>query len=49
MKNLYQITDRNGIHLCYQVAKTEAEAVEAARVYYGHKGAKTAKFIRVND
>ena len=48
MKSLYEIKNAKGIHLCYQVAKTEAEAVEAARVYYGHKGAKTACFIRVN-
>jgi hypothetical protein len=48
MKNLYEIKNAKGIHLCYQVAKTEAEAVETARVYYGHKGAKTACFIRVN-
>ena len=49
MKNLYQITDNSGTHLCYQVAKTEAEAVEAARVYYGFKSAKKAVFVRVND
>lgn len=45
MKNLYEITDRNGIHLCYQVAKSEADAVDTARVY-GHRKAAKAVFVR---
>lgn len=49
MKNLYEISNRYGVHLCYQVAKTEAEAVEAARVYHNFKSARYARFVRVDD
>ena len=44
MKNMYATTDKNGRHLCYQVAKTEKEAISFARMY-GHRASK-AKFIR---
>lgn len=46
MKNLYEIKNHKGIHLCYQVAKNEKDAVETARIYYGYKSAKVAVFIR---
>ena len=49
MTNLYEITNSNGVHLCYQVAATEVDAVRAAKMYYGHKGARFAVFIRAND
>ena len=49
MKSLYEIKNAKGIHLCYQVAETAAEAVHAAKVYYGHKSAAFADFVRVND
>lgn len=45
MKNLYRITNKNGVTLCYQVAKSEKEAIEFARMY-GHRGAKGAEFVR---
>lgn len=45
MKNLYEITNKNGVHLCYQTAKSESEAVDFAKMY-GHKGAKNAEFVR---
>ena len=45
MKNLYRITNKNGVTLCYQVAKSENEAIEFARMY-GHRGAKNAEFVR---
>jgi len=44
--NLYEITDRYGRHLCYQGGRSEAEALESARDYYGHSGAKRATFVR---
>lgn len=44
MKNLYRITNKAGIHLCYQVAKCEADAISFARMY-GHKAVK-AVFVR---
>ena len=49
MKSLYEIKNAKGIHLCYQVAETAAEAVHAAKVYYGHKSAAFADFVLVND
>lgn len=49
MKNLYEIKNAKGIHLCYQVAETAAEALHAAKVYYGYKSAAFADFVRVND
>lgn len=45
MKNLYEITDRRGIHLCYQVARDEDEAVETAKAY-GFRRAAHATFVR---
>ena len=45
MKNLYNITDKLGIHLCYQVANNEEDAVRIARIY-GHARAAHAEFIR---
>lgn len=44
MKNLYNITDKAGRHLCYQISNSEDEAVSFARMY-GHKAIK-AKFVR---
>lgn len=49
MKNLYEIKNAKGQHLCFQVATSPEEALEAARVYYGHKSAAFADFVRVND
>lgn len=49
MKNLYSITNKNGVHLCYQVAASEEDAVYAAKNYYGAKGAKNAEFVRENS
>lgn len=46
MKNLYKIISGTGVTLCYQVASSEAEAVELARMY-GHTSAKKARFARV--
>ena len=46
MKNLYEITDIKGNHLCFQVGKTEDEAVYSAKAYYGHKKAAKALFVR---
>lgn len=47
MKNLYEIKNHKGAHVCYQVAKTPKEAVEFA-VMYGHRSAKVAVPIREN-
>lgn len=44
MKNLYSITSKNGLHLCYQVANSEADAVSFACMY-GYK-AVNATFVR---
>lgn len=46
MKNLYEIMNWKGIHLCYQVAESEKDAVRIAKVYYGHRSAHKARFIR---
>lgn len=48
MKSLYEIVSKNGVHLCYQVAKTGSDAVYAAKNYYGHKRAANAIFVREN-
>lgn len=48
MKNLYRITNSNGVTLCFQVAKAESEVVDAAKMY-GHRSARFAEFVRVND
>lgn len=45
MKALYEITDRRGIHLCYQVAHSEKEAVKTAKMY-GFRSAAHATFVR---
>lgn len=45
MKNIYRITNRNGVTLCFQVARSEKEAVSFARMY-GNKGARYAEFVR---
>lgn len=49
MKNLYRITNKAGATLCFQVAKSESDAVAAAKNYYGHKGAAKAEFVRENS
>lgn len=46
MKNMYRITNKAGRTLCFQVAKTEREAVDTARMY-GHRAA-AAEFVREN-
>lgn len=43
--NLYEITNKNGATLCFQVAIDEKDAVSTAK-NYGHKGAKHAEFVR---
>lgn len=48
MKNLYKITNKAGVTLCFQVAKSEKEAVAAAKTYYGHRTAAKAEFVREN-
>lgn len=45
MKNIYRITNRNGVTLCFQAARSEKEAVSFAKLY-GHKGARYAEFVR---
>lgn len=45
MKNLYEIKAKNGNHVCYQVAKSEEDAVSCAKMY-GHKKAAKAVFVR---
>jgi hypothetical protein len=45
MKNLYRVTNANGVGLCYQVARTKKDAVMFARMY-GHRGARYAEFVR---
>ena len=45
MKNLYRITNKNGVTLCFQVASSEKDAVSTARTY-GHTGAMYAEFVR---
>lgn len=47
MKNLYRITNKAGRTMCFQVAKTEREAVYTARVY-GYRAAAAAAFVREN-
>lgn len=46
MKKVYAITNQKGIHLCYQVAESEQEAVHIAKVCYGHLSAYKARFVR---
>jgi hypothetical protein len=46
MKNLYEIQDKNGNHLCYQVGESEKDAVFSAKNFYGYKKAAQAVFIR---
>lgn len=47
MKNLYSILNRKGIHICYQVAENEKDAIDFAKMH-GHKGAAQAEFVRQN-
>lgn len=47
MKNLYSILSRNEVHLCYQVASSEKEAISLAKIY-GIKGVSKAVFVREN-
>ena len=47
IKNLYAINDYRGIFLCYQVANSESEAVDFAKMY-GFRSAKKAVFVREN-
>lgn len=48
MKNIYEITNKNGVHLCYQVARSEVQALDFARMY-GYRGAHKATFVRADD
>lgn len=45
MKNLYNIKNSKGVHLCFQVANSEKEAVAIAKMY-GKSTAKSAEFVR---
>ena len=47
MKNLYEILNRKGIHICYQVAENEKDAIDFAKMY-GHKGVAQAVFVQKN-
>ena len=46
-KNLYAIHDYRGIFLCHQVATSEAEAVDFAKMYE-FRAARKAVFVREN-
>lgn len=48
MKNIYEILSPNGVHLCYQVAASEKDAVAFARMY-GHRRAAKAVFVREDN
>lgn len=48
MKNLYRITNKNGVTLYFQVAANEAQARDAAKMY-GLRGVSRAEFVREND
>jgi len=41
MKNLYRVTNKNGVTLCFQVAASAKEAIEFAYMY-GHRDADNA-------
>lgn len=45
MKSLYEIKNKHGKTICFQVANSPSDALTFARMY-GHKGVKTAVFIR---
>ena len=45
MKAMYEVMDKNGAHLCYQVATSEEDAVYTAKAHYGHKRAHHAKRV----
>lgn len=47
-KNLYEIKNRAGVILCFQVATTESDAITFARMY-GVRGAHRARFVRLDD
>lgn len=44
MKNLYRITDKNGVTLCSHVAKSKKEAIAIAR-NLGYKGTLKAELM----
>lgn len=46
MKNVYRITNKAGITLCFQVATNESEALKTAKTFYGHRAARYAEFVR---
>lgn len=48
MKNLYRITNKNGVTLGFQVAANEDEAKDTAKMY-GLRGVSKAEFVREND
>ena len=47
MKNLYRITNKNGVTICMQVASSTSQARDFARMY-GHRGVAHAEFVREN-
>ena len=48
MKSLYNIVNCYGVHLCYQVGRSEQDALGFARMY-GHRSARRAVFVREAD
>lgn len=48
MKNIYEILNADGVHLCYQVAASGTAAVDFARMY-GHRRAAKAVFVREDN
>lgn len=48
MKNLYNIYSKTGVYLCSQVASSEEQAIDFAKMY-GKKHAFKAEFVRVDE
>lgn len=48
MKNLYRITNKNGVTLGFQVAANEEQAKDTAEMY-GLRGVSRAELVREND
>lgn len=48
MKNIYEILSTNGVHMCYQVAASEEQALSFAR-RYGYRRASKAVFVREDN
>lgn len=45
MNNVYRITNKAGVTLCFQVADDEKNAIETAKMY-GNRSARYAEFVR---